>query len=291
MKTLPENIVWLENNNYYLPVGTTMNIDPRSEKLVVKQSSPFTESKRYFYVSPYIHQVVFAENFNGAGLTTKLPDAPAFLANSLRSSLIKQGYGVTGKIITEMTAPNPEKTEVITAYYSPTISDIIYYTNQHSDNALAESTLRMVGFRKLGDQTLESGRAAVLEHLKSKSFDLNGLNYMDGSGLSRLNTVTPIAQVKFLTSLMNESYFKSYFESLPVGGQSGTLKKMFLGSDSYGQIFAKTGTLNKVKCLAGYIKTYSGRMLAFSLLVNNYSGSVDQVKARMEQLLQPAVML
>jgi len=89
---------------------------------------------------------------------------------------------------------------------------------------------------------------------------------------------------------MKESYFKEYFESLPIAGQSGTLKR-FLAGNTNGQIFAKTGTLNKVKTLAGYIKTRSGRTLAFSLMINNYSGSPDQVKQRMERILDPTVDL
>lgn len=119
---------------------------------------------------------------------------------------------------------------------------------------------------------------------------MEGLTYFDGSGLSRSNAVTPISQVKFLTKLMKEPYFKDYFESLPIGGQSGTLKRSFAGV-GYGQVFAKTGTLNRVKTLAGYLKTNSGKTLAFSLMINNYNGSVAQVKSRMESLLAPAMNL
>ncbi len=287
---LPENIVWLDRGNYFLPVGSTLNIDPRNEKNIIKKANPFVDEKRYFYVSPYNKQMVFAEVFSGTGITTKLPDAPNYLANSLRSNLPKNGIAITGQTIVKMTDSEPEKRMVITSYKSPTLKEIIYDTNQRSDNALAEAILRMVGFHKAGDQSLESGRMVVVNHLKSKNFDIDGLNYMDGSGLSKSNLVTPIAQVKFLSDIMQEPYYKDFQESLPIAGQTGTLKKMFFGN-SYGQIFAKTGTLNKVKCLAGYIKTRTGKTLAFSMLVNNYSGSVDQVKARMEKLLDPAVDL
>lgn len=290
MQSLPANIVWLENGSYYLPVGSTYEINPQNEKLIAKQANPFAENKNFYYISPYINQMVYADKFNGSGLTTKLPDAPAYLANNLRTTMIKRGLPVTGNVVPRTIDLNPEKREIITNYQSPTISEIVYYTNQHSDNALAEATLRMVGFQKNGDQTLESGRKVVVDHLKEISFDTNGLNYMDGSGLSRSNLVTPISQVKFLTNLMNEKYYKTYFESLPIGGQTGTLKRMFLGNGN-GQIFAKTGTLNKVKTLAGYLKTNSGKTLVFSLLINNYAGSVDQVKNRMEQLLEPALNL
>ncbi|UOE42041.1 D-alanyl-D-alanine carboxypeptidase/D-alanyl-D-alanine-endopeptidase [Chryseobacterium suipulveris] len=290
MEKLPANIVWLDNGSYYLPVGTTYEINPQNEKLIAKQSNPFVENKNFYYVSPYINQMVYADKFEGGYLTTKLPEVPAYLANNLRANMVKRGIGVSGKVVSKLTDLNPEKRETITSYSSPTLADIVYYTNQHSDNALAEATLRMVGFQKDGDQTLESGRNVVLQHLTAEGFDTKGLNYMDGSGLSRNNLVTPISQVKFLTNLMNEKYYKSYFESLPIAGQTGTLKKSFYGSGN-GQIFAKTGTLNKVKTLAGYMKTYSGKTLVFSLLINNYGGSVDQVKNRMEQILEPALNL
>lgn len=288
---LPENVVWLENNNYYLPVGTTREINPANEKLIVKKSMNAAADKKFFYVSPYANQMVYAEKYEGDGtLTTKLPDAPAFLANSFKASLVKSGVAVTGKVTPRITESSPEVRKMIAAYKSPTLGDIIYYTNQRSDNSLAEALLKTVGYFKMGDQTSESGRLVVNSHLKDIEFDLEGLNYMDGSGLSRSNHVTPISQVKFLTSLMNEKYYKTYFNSLPIGGQSGTLKSMFL-TEGNGQVFAKTGTLNKVKTLAGYLKTNSGRTLCFSLMVNNYAGSVGQVKSKMEQILKPALDL
>ena len=89
---------------------------------------------------------------------------------------------------------------------------------------------------------------------------------------------------------MNTKIYKTYFDSLPIGGQSGTLKRMFL-TNGNGQVFAKTGTLNKVKTLAGYLKTNTGKTLVFSLMVNNYSGSVDQVKSKMEKIIGPALDL
>lgn len=288
---LPENVVWLENNNYYLPVGTTREINPANEKLIVKKGNSFSGEKKYFYVSPYNSQMVFADKYEGDGiLTTKLPDAPAYLANTLRATMVKSGIGVTGKVTPRMTDANPENRKLVSAYKSPTLGDIIYYTNQHSDNSLAEALLKTVGFQSKGDQTSESGRVVVTNHLKAEGFDMMGLNYIDGSGLSRSNNVTPISQVKYLTSLMDEKYYKTYLTSLPIGGQSGTLKRMFVGTGN-GQIFAKTGTLNKVKALAGYMKTNSGKTLVFSLLVNNYSGSVDMVKKRMEKILEPALDL
>lgn len=288
---LPQNIVWLEQDNYYLPVGTTENIEPRNEKLIVNQSNNrFNQEKKYFYISPYTKKMVYADKFEGNWVTTKVAEPPAYLANKLKESLAKNKITVIGKVTPKIVDREPEPREILTIYKSPTLAEIVNYTNQRSDNNYAEALLKSNGFQKLGDQTLESGKLAVTDHLQSIGFDLNGLNFMDGSGLSKAHTVTPISQVKFLAKMMKSPYYKEYFESLPIAGQSGTLKSMFL-VNSNGQIFAKTGTLNGVKCLAGYIKTRSNKTLAFSLLINKFSGSVAQVKARMEQLLDPTLDL
>jgi D-alanyl-D-alanine carboxypeptidase/D-alanyl-D-alanine-endopeptidase (penicillin-binding protein 4) len=289
---LPENIVWVENSDYYLPVGPTAEINPRNEKLIVPAKSPFSESERYFYVSPYAHKMVFTSKFDGTNLlNTALPEAPSYLATLLRNSLNKSRLPISGTVINIKTQAKAENRQILYTYESPTLEEIIHYTNQHSDNGLAEAIMRMVGFQKYGDQTVFSGKVAVINHLTAIGFDLKGFNYIDGSGLSHNNTVMPIAQAKFLASRMKEEYFKDYFDSLPIAGQSGTLRHMFLNSDANGQIFAKTGTLNKVKALAGFIKTKSGRTLTFSLLVNNYAGSVAQVKQKMEVLLTPTLDL
>lgn len=290
LQVLPENVVWLEHNNYFLPVGTTQNVDPRNEKLTISKKDPFNKTKQYFYISPYINKLVFADKFEGNYVHTEIPAAPHYLANLLRASLIKNGLPISGTVKPKMVDRDPEERMIITSYKSPMLKDIVYDTNQRSDNALSESILKMVGFQKLGDQTIESGRNVVVNNLRSKNFDTSSLVYIDGSGLSRNHRVTPISQVKFLASEMNESYYKEFFDSLPIAGQTGTLKKSFFGN-GYGQIYAKTGTLNKVKTLAGYVKTRSGKTLAFSLLINNYAGSVDQVKNKMEELLDPVVDL
>lgn len=74
--------------------------------------------------------------------------------------------------------------------------------------------------------------------------------------------LTPISQAKFLSTLMEQKYFDSYLKSLPIGGQTGTLKSMFK-IRNLTDSFCKTGTLNRVKTLAGYVKTKGGRLLAF----------------------------
>lgn len=288
---LPQNIVWLAHNNYYLPVGNTQGMDPRKEMSVIPPADPFHPAKHFFYISPYTGKMAVTDSFEGNKVYTKIPDAPLYLAKNLRVALPKSGVVVSGGVETKTQNINPEATKIIANYKSPSLSTMVYYTNQNSVNRFAEAILRAVGFYKDGDETLDTGRSTILTHLKNKGYDFAGINLVDGSGLSRSNEVKPISQAKFLAEIMKEPYYQDFLKSLPVAGQTGTLKRMFVDSEANGKIFAKTGTLKGVKCLAGYIHTYSGKVLTFSLLVNNYSGSVAQIKSKMETLLTPAIDL
>ena len=286
---LPANIVWKGSENYFLPAGSTNDTDPRHEKLLGNKKP---DNYKYIYVSPYTQDIVYTENFGGFALSTKLPDAPVYLANNLKTSLAKNGIPTEGKVINKSEPQNTEEErKKITAYLSPKLEDLVYFINQTSNNHMSEALLKSTGFYKEGNYSLDTGKATVNKHLTKKTFDFQGFNYADGSGLSRSNVITPMSQVKFLSELMNEKHFDSYFKSLPIGGQTGTLRSMFLNTEAYGQVFAKTGTLNRVKTLAGYIKTKKGKLLTFSLLINNYNGSVAQVKKKMESILIPILDL
>lgn len=286
---LPANIVWKGDKNYYLPAGSTNDTDPRQEKLLGNRR---LDQQKFVYHSPYNNQLVYTDSFNGTSLYTNLPGATFYLANNLKANLLKNGIVTEGKVIDQSAPHYPlEDRKKITAYQSPKLEEMVYFINQTSNNAMSEALLKTTGFYEKGDFSLDTGRATVNKHLTKRTFDFDGFNFADGSGLSRSNVVTPISQVKFLSTIMEEKHFDSYFKSLPIAGQTGTLKSMFQNSNSYGQVFAKTGTLNKVKTLAGYVKTKSGKLLAFSLLINNYNGSVAQVKQKMETILAPIIDL
>lgn len=310
-ETLPAGIIWIDTPQYYLPAGNSSIADPQKEKVVSRNRNLSSSTgKKYFYISPYTGKFVFTdqlptppvvenndeENSEEENtpptptLNSKLPDAPHYLAKFLKASLTKKGI-TSGKIYNKIIDLEPEKRKVLSTYHSPTLNEMVYYINQRSDNHLSEALLRSLGFQKHGNQTIEAGRYTVNEYLKSENFDMENLTYFDGSGLSRNNSVSPMAQVKFLSRVSKEAYFKDFFDSLPIAGHTGTLKGSFKNTLTNGKIFAKTGTLNKVKTLAGYIKTDSGRTLAFSLMINNYNGSVHQVKKKMEEILDTTIEL
>jgi D-alanyl-D-alanine carboxypeptidase/D-alanyl-D-alanine-endopeptidase (penicillin-binding protein 4) len=86
---LPENVVWLENNNYYLPAGTTREINPANEKLIVKKNT-FQQIRNFstFLLMPI--RWCMQKSMKATDFDNKIPDAPAYLANSFRTTLVKK---------------------------------------------------------------------------------------------------------------------------------------------------------------------------------------------------------
>jgi len=148
----------------------------------------------------------------------------------------------------------------------------------NSDNFFAEQTLLMVGNEWLGKM---NDRTTIDTLLNS---DLKGLPqrpfWVDGSGLSRNDLFTPQDFV-WLLNRMNQDFGLARLKGiLPTGGK-GTLSSYYKTDSGY--IFAKTGSLSGVVALSGYLITKKDRLLLFSILINNYTGSGVAVRRQMEQ--------
>jgi D-alanyl-D-alanine carboxypeptidase/D-alanyl-D-alanine-endopeptidase (penicillin-binding protein 4) len=97
----------------------------------------------------------------------------------------------------------------------------------------------------------------------------DGIIQHDGSGLSRHNLITPAAIVQLYTYMGKQSKFsQAWRDSLTIGGVDGTLRNRFKGTRASGNVRGKTGTIDQVSALSGYVKTAAGEELAFSMVVN-----------------------
>ncbi|HEV2354045.1 MAG TPA: D-alanyl-D-alanine carboxypeptidase, partial [Puia sp.] len=149
-----------------------------------------------------------------------------------------------------------------------------------SDNFFAEQTLLMVGNEVLGNmndaRTIDFLLKGPLDSLPQKP------QWVDGSGLSRNDLFTPADFVWLLDKLQQEFGLARMERILPTGG-TGTLASYYRQDSSY--IFAKTGSLSGVTAQSGYLFAKSGRLLIFSVLINNYSGSGTVVRRQIERLI------
>lgn len=169
-----------------------------------------------------------------------------------------------------------------TAYSVET--DSLYKRMMHeSDNFLAEQIL-ILASSTLSD-TLSSNTIRK-EILKNQLSDLKQQpRWVDGSGLSRYNLFTPTSFVQVLTKLYTEIPRERLFNFFPVGGKSGTLENWYAGNPTP-YIYAKSGTLSNNYCLSGFLITKSNKVLIFSFMNNHYRIPTNQVKEKMQSILE-----
>jgi len=113
----------------------------------------------------------------------------------------------------------------------------------------------------------------------------NPPRWVDGSGLSRYNLITPRYLSGVLQQLYREQPRERLFSLFPAGGISGTLTDWYRGPDGKPFVFAKSGSMSGVQCLSGYLVAKSGKVLIFSFMHNNFVGSGKPWKTEMQRVL------
>jgi D-alanyl-D-alanine carboxypeptidase/D-alanyl-D-alanine-endopeptidase (penicillin-binding protein 4) len=106
---------------------------------------------------------------------------------------------------------------------------------------------------------------------------LDDVDYYDGSGLSPMNLAKPAAIVYLLDYMYHSDNFGTYYESLAIPGSDRSVRSRMAGHPLAAKMRTKTGSIANTRTFAGYLTTRSGRLVAFSLMVNNYSAPVSLI--------------
>jgi D-alanyl-D-alanine carboxypeptidase/D-alanyl-D-alanine-endopeptidase (penicillin-binding protein 4) len=174
----------------------------------------------------------------------------------------------------------PEGRRVLAARISVPVAEDIAVINKTSQNLHAEMLLRLLGKVYGSDGSFEEGTRVVRQFLVDAGIDDNDFFFYDGSGMSAMDKISPRAFTRLLAYASHQPWGAAWRETLPVAGVDGTLDNRFKNTSLKGRMWAKTGTLNEVNALSGYVMAASGRMVAFSILVNGrYPGSDDEQQA------------
>jgi D-alanyl-D-alanine carboxypeptidase/D-alanyl-D-alanine-endopeptidase (penicillin-binding protein 4) len=178
----------------------------------------------------------------------------------------ESGGEFAGKLRIE---PTPADAKPLFTFDSLSLGEIVRLTNKHSNNLMARHLLLTLGKERYGDPaTLEKGAAAIADWGRERGFDLGGVDIDNGSGLSRSTHISALQMAKILDAAYHSRFAPEYLASFPLAGMDGTLRWR-MKSTPAGSVRLKTGHLDGVSGVAGYVTTSTGKTYVLVSLVNH----------------------
>jgi len=235
-------------------------------------------------------------NDRGMDMALAIEDPAWYAAQALRVALETRGITVDGKTEAHHQFPNevadparaPAGTSITGADLARRVSapllEDLKITAKVSQNLHAELALRAVARARRNIGSFEAGLAELRSFLLEAGIESDAYNLHDGSGLARLNLVTPSAVIRLLRHMYAGPLRDEWISLLPVGGQDGTLGARFAEKSVNGRVHAKTGSLSHVSALSGYVQRRKGDWVAFSILVNNYNARTADLRTIMDRI-------
>ncbi len=313
-----QNPNWLceDAGNYYAPgifalnyYGNTMNIvlqsgEPGSVAKVLK-TEPAVEDVYFInhvrcdkitydgaFVSglPYSRERYLTgavpSNLGTFGVKGDLPNPGLLLARHLTNRLREAGITVKrdATYIADFNPLTPART-VIYTHYSEPLSEIIKETNVNSNNLYAEALFRYLGTRYTLPGTIHNSQDLLRDYWRRRGVTIQNAIIKDGCGLAPQDAVSAKTFVQLLTIMSRSENKEAWLASLPVSGQSGTLKSLCPQTELEGRIHAKSGTIAGTKNFAGYIDMPNGDTWVFAILINSAPGKAKNVQTVIQQYL------
>ncbi len=217
-----------------------------------------------------------------------LPQPEMSFLTRFRDILQAEQIRVDRLVLGSTPSEQSRSTSTIATIQSPRLKDFLSEVNQLSNNLYAEALLRMLatyGSSPTTQSTSEAGLALVTRNLNQLGIASSGYRLVDGSGLSRKNLASPKTLVDVLRAMARSPYQQDFRSSLAVAGRTGTLQGRLQDANIQGKLFAKSGTLQGVSALSGYLETASNTPLIFSILVNHSTQPSSTLQQSIDQIV------
>jgi D-alanyl-D-alanine carboxypeptidase/D-alanyl-D-alanine-endopeptidase (penicillin-binding protein 4) len=233
-----------------------------------------------------------SSNIVPVGVT--IHDPPMYAGTLLAETLKSAGINLTGTVKRDRTARNAyqaalhtnNSTWTLLAVHETPLLSVIDRANKDSMNLYAECLCKRLGYAKSGAGTWQNGTAAVGGFLSSLNIPASQYILDDGCGLSKSNAISAHLMVTVLTHDYFGPNAAAWLASLSVAGEDGTLAERFHGSDLRGRVIAKTGFVNGVSCLSGYLHAKDGNWYCFSIMFNGIpEGTNSTAKVLQERIV------
>lgn len=244
---------------------TETNVRPR-----IDVTRPIGEARAYITGTLPVGYRTFVD-------AVTVPNPALWFITSLRNELEREGIQINGKLRTRSW---PEDGKLETGRYrelayaeSLSMSEIVAKMLKPSQNLYAQLLLLQVGAQSKSSArfTETAGLNELRSFLRRAGINPSEVLIDDGSGLSRSSMVTPNALVELHRHMSSHRHAEIYREALPAPGE-GTLRVRFKDLSS-AKLRAKTGTLNYVNTLSGYLETAANERLIFAIMLNAYDNN------------------
>jgi D-alanyl-D-alanine carboxypeptidase/D-alanyl-D-alanine-endopeptidase (penicillin-binding protein 4) len=213
---------------------------------------------------------------------------PTFFGKALRNRLKTAGIVISGGVAEKPIQPDSEWVPVAT-----TESDLmptLEVCNKRSQGFYAEQIFKTISAEKMGQGSWFRSIALAKEFLAGLGLDPSRFQLRDGSGLSPGNRVAAADLIRFLRAMDRHPDGELWRSTLALSGEKeGTLRRRLRDPQALGQVLAKTGSLDHVSTLAGYVRAGSGRTYVFAILLNGRGVSDWGGQAFQDRLLRALI--
>jgi D-alanyl-D-alanine carboxypeptidase/D-alanyl-D-alanine-endopeptidase (penicillin-binding protein 4) len=213
----------------------------------------------------------YASGCGPLSLTRAVMRAPDFAFGTFKTYWMQSGGTLDGGF---RLGPVPANAKLLYTHESLTLAEVIRLVNKFSSNVMARTLLLTLGAEKVGRPgTTAGGRQAIDEFLASRGIVIPGLVIENGSGLSRIERITARGLSDVLADAARSPYYAEFAASLPLSAIDGTLKRRFRNGSMDGRLRMKTGSLDEVSALAGYVQSAGGKTYVATIIVNHPSAN------------------
>jgi D-alanyl-D-alanine carboxypeptidase/D-alanyl-D-alanine-endopeptidase (penicillin-binding protein 4) len=279
------------------PVITGFIPDICRYKLSNQLKASGNSDKGYVFAAPYNDYAwmdgSIPANMEDFVLKASVTDPPLLLSEIIDSMLDSAGIVVTEDPSTARLEKDfmYNGLRIIAEVVSPPLKDIIEVQNHESVNLFAEHLLKELGKIYKNNGSTAAGIEVLYKFLEDSGINTGGMYIEDGSGMSPMDAVTSGGLADLLLFMRRKGkYFNEFYASLPDAGKEGTLTNYFKNPVFDSNLKAKSGSMTRVRSYAGYFKTMSGNEMAFSIIINNYSGPSQKIIAGIEEILKETIL-
>lgn len=257
----------------YVRVLNRMVTRPGSDSIVIYRQTD----------ANVIHVAGAIGNGRARGIDVAVKDPTMYFGTYLKERLQASGIRVEGGCRKDSAAARPDRTyEMLDSVVSMPLLAIIKELNTESVNLYGEALIKTLGAHFRQDGSFRTGASIAKEFMRRCGIDTALVVLHDGSGLSRQNLVSPYAMALVLRGMYDSDMFQTFHELLPGPGE-GTMQSRLNGLK--GVLRAKTGTLDAVSCLSGYLNI-NGRYYCFSMMFNNFTCPRKKIESLQDGILK-----